>query len=187
MSVSCDRSEVSPGFLHQKNWSPRSLQSQESLNRPVFVLDSLNRVLTILNITEYSEHYWTCAEHILNITEYSEQSLNILNMDWTESEQIVNITDNSKHRLNRFWTLLNITKHVLNITEHYWKFWTWTEHCWKFWTDSFLIKFFIFSIKSIYFISFLAHLTQRVMWAILITWRPSYVVNFFKNLLLWKY
>jgi hypothetical protein len=34
---------------------------------------------------------------------------------------------------------------------------------------------------------FLAHLTQRVMWAILITWRPSYVVNFFKNLLLWKY
>jgi hypothetical protein len=63
-----------------KNWSPRSLQSQESLNRPVFVQDSLNRVLTILNITEYSEHYWTCAEQILNITEYSEQSLNRL---WT--------------------------------------------------------------------------------------------------------
>jgi hypothetical protein len=47
--------------------------------------------------------------------------------------------------------------------------------------------------------SLLAHLTQRVRWAILITWRPSsvvrpsfvrrpsYVVNFFKNLLLWKY
>ena len=36
---------------------------------------------------------------------------------------------------------------------------------------------------------FLAHLTQRVRWAIPITWRPSssYVVNFFKNLLLWKY
>jgi hypothetical protein len=33
----------------------------------------------------------------------------------------------------------------------------------------------------------LAHLTQRVRWAIAITWRPSYVVNFFKNLLLWKY
>jgi hypothetical protein len=33
---------------------------------------------------------------------------------------------------------------------------------------------------------FLAHLTQRVMWAIAITWRPLYVVNFFKNLLLWK-
>ena len=33
----------------------------------------------------------------------------------------------------------------------------------------------------------LAHLTQRVMWAIAITCRPSYVVNFFKNLLLWKY
>ena len=41
-----------------------------------------------------------------------------------------------------------------------------------------------FWLKIIYF---LAHLTQRVMWAILITWRPSYVVNFFKNLLLWKY
>jgi hypothetical protein len=33
----------------------------------------------------------------------------------------------------------------------------------------------------------LAHLTQRVRWAIAITWRPSYVVNLFKNLLLWKY
>jgi hypothetical protein len=36
-------------------------------------------------------------------------------------------------------------------------------------------------------ILFLAHLTQRVMWAITITWLPSYVVNFLKNLLLWKY
>jgi hypothetical protein len=37
--------------------------------------------------------------------------------------------------------------------------------------------------------SFLAHLTRRVMWAIAITWRPSlsFDVNFFKNLLLWKY
>ena len=42
--------------------------------------------------------------------------------------------------------------------------------------------------------TFLAHLTQRVMWAIAITWRPSsvvrcpsYIVNFLKNLLLWKY
>jgi hypothetical protein len=36
---------------------------------------------------------------------------------------------------------------------------------------------------------FLAHLTQRVMWAIAITWRlsSSSFVNFFKNLLLWKY
>jgi hypothetical protein len=35
----------------------------------------------------------------------------------------------------------------------------------------------------------LAHLTQRVRWAIAITWHPlsSSVVNFFKNLLLWKY
>ena len=42
---------------------------------------------------------------------------------------------------------------------------------------------------SIFIIHFLAHLTQRVMWAIAITWRPSssYVVNFLKNLLLWKW
>ena len=33
-------------------------------------------------------------------------------------------------------------------------------------------------IKCIYF---LAHLTQRVRWAIAITWRPSYVVNFFQK------
>ena len=44
-----------------------------------------------------------------------------------------------------------------------------------------------FYLVEIFTYKFLAHLTQRVMWAIAITWRPSYVVNFFKNLLLWKY
>jgi hypothetical protein len=37
--------------------------------------------------------------------------------------------------------------------------------------------------KLVYF--FLAHLTQRVMWAIAITCRPS--VSFLKNLLLWNH
>ena len=54
-----------------------ALQRQEILNRPVFVLDILNRV----NITENSEQ-------ILNITE--------------NFEQILNITENSAHGLNRF-------------------------------------------------------------------------------------
>ena len=34
--------------------------------------------------------------------------------------------------------------------------------------------------------NFLAHLTWKVKWAFLITWRPS-SVNFYKNLLLWNY
>jgi hypothetical protein len=118
LSVSCDRSVVYSGFLHQKNWSPRSLQSQESLNRPVFVLDSLNRVLTLLNMywTD-SEQYWTDSEQYWTLLNRFWTLMNILNRVWTFwtwTEQIVNITDNSKHRLNRFWTLLNI----LNIAEN---------------------------------------------------------------------
>jgi hypothetical protein len=55
-----------------------TLQSQEILNRPVFVLDILKSVwkfwklLNILNITENSEQILKIAEQILNITENSE-------------------------------------------------------------------------------------------------------------------
>jgi hypothetical protein len=61
------------------------LQSQEILNRPVFVLDILNiteqywkfwTLLKILNNTEYYWKFWTLLK-ILNITENSEQILNI--------------------------------------------------------------------------------------------------------------
>ena len=58
------------------NFNLHTLQSQEILNRPVFVLD-------ILKITKNSEK-------ILNITENSEQILNIAE----NSEQILNITEN---------------------------------------------------------------------------------------------
>ena len=46
-----------------------------------------------------------------------------------------------------------------------------------------------YHLGSLFLKLFLAHLTRRVRWAIAITWHPSssYVVNFFKNLLLWKY
>jgi hypothetical protein len=56
-----------------------SLQSQEILNRPVFVLE-------ILKITQNSEQ-------ILNIAENSEQILKIAE----NSEQILKITENSEH------------------------------------------------------------------------------------------
>jgi hypothetical protein len=64
-----------------------TLQSQEILNRPVFVLDILKSVskfpklLKILNITENSEQILKIAENseqILNIAENSEQILKIL-------------------------------------------------------------------------------------------------------------
>ena len=55
-----------------------TLQSQEILNRPVFVIDIL-KCLKILKITKNSEK-------ILNITE--------------NSEQILNIAENSEHYLS---------------------------------------------------------------------------------------
>jgi hypothetical protein len=76
-----------------------SLQSQEILNRPVFVLD----ILKILKITKN-------FEKILNITENSEQILKIAE----NSEQILNIFWTLLKILNRFWSLLKI----LNIAEN---------------------------------------------------------------------
>ena len=84
-----------------------ALQSQEILNRPVFVLDILYRVWTLLNIAENSEQILNSFWTLLNIVENSEQILNIAE----NSEQILNITENSEHYwtllkiLNRFWTL----------------------------------------------------------------------------------
>ena len=59
-----------------------TLQSQEILNRPVFVLDILKSVWK----------FWKLL-NILNITENSEQILKIAE----NSEQILNITENSEH------------------------------------------------------------------------------------------
>jgi hypothetical protein len=62
-----------------------------------------------------------------------------------------------------------------------------------FWNCSDGVVFFILHfilILWLYWLSFLAHLTQRVMWGIAITWRPSSVVRLltfsYFNLLLWN-
>ena len=76
-----------------------ALQSQEILNRPVFVLDILNS----LNITE---HYWKCWTA-------SEQYWKF----WTDSENYWTFWTDSEHYW-KFWT----------DSEHYWKFWANSEH-----------------------------------------------------------
>jgi hypothetical protein len=62
----------SPKTTEKLYWKEQkqAQQSQEILNRPVFVLDILSRVWT----------FWTCTEQILNITENSEH---VLNRVWT--------------------------------------------------------------------------------------------------------
>ena len=103
-------------LISSRSVNKHALQSQEILNRPVFVLD----ILKSLNIDWIdSEHYWKFWT-----------LLKILNMGWTESEH-------SEHWLNRFWILLKILN-ILNITENseHWqniilkilnRFGTWTE------------------------------------------------------------
>ena len=79
-----------------------TLQSQEILNRPVFVLDILKSV----------SKFWKLLK-ILNITENSEQILKILKI----AEQILKFWPDSELYW-KFWT----------DSEHYWKFWTDSEH-----------------------------------------------------------
>ena len=76
-------------------WLP-TLQSQEILNRPVFVLDILKSIWKLLKILK---RFWT----LLKILNRFWKLLKILNRFWT----LLKI-------LNRFWTLLKI----LNITEN---------------------------------------------------------------------
>jgi len=80
-----------------------TLQSQEILNRPVFVLE----ILKILKITQNSEQILKIAENsqqILKITENSEQILNIAE----NSEQILSITENSEQIMNNIFLLESI-------------------------------------------------------------------------------
>jgi hypothetical protein len=116
-----------------------SLQSQEILNRPVFVLEILNRVWTLLkilnrseqslNITNNSEkalnRVWTFWKfgtglNSLNITNNSEKALNITENSekvwtvgkfWTDSQQSLNITEHSEYCLNRVWTMSEKSEH----------------------------------------------------------------------------
>ena len=107
-----------------------SLQSQEILNRPVFVLEILNRVWTLWKFWTGLNRVWT----LMTILKSSEQSLNILkflNRVWTllktleKSEQ----SENSEH----YWQFLNSSEQSLDILN---RLWTEFEHYWTFWTES---------------------------------------------------
>ena len=87
--------------VHVRKPVDHALQSQEILNRPVFVLDILKSVWKfwkLLKIAENCWKFWTLLK-ILNIAE--------------NSGQILKIAENSEHYW-KFWTLLKI----LNITEN---------------------------------------------------------------------
>ena len=83
-----------------------SLQSQEILNRPVFVLD----ILKCLRILKINKNF----EKILNKFWKFLKLLKILNRFWTllkiaeNSEQILNITENSEQILNIIFLLKSI-------------------------------------------------------------------------------
>jgi hypothetical protein len=90
-----------------------TLQSQEILNRPAFVLQilkSLNRFWT----------FWT-------LTENSDQILNILNIDWTESKHC----RKRLSILNSIGTDSEHSEHCLKSMNRFltfWKVWTESEH-----------------------------------------------------------
>ena len=98
-----------------------SLQSKKILNRPVFVLNILNRVWTSLKILNIDwkmlNRFWTLTEQslwtLLKILNIDWTLLNILNIDWTDSEH--------------YWKFWTDSEHWLTESEHYWTFWTLTE------------------------------------------------------------
>jgi hypothetical protein len=84
-----------------------ALQSQDMLNRPVFVLEILKKSEQILNILNIDWKLLTDFEHWLNrvwkvwtFWTVSEQILNILNIDW---------------KFWTFWTLSEMSEQILNI------------------------------------------------------------------------
>jgi len=96
-----------------------TLQSQEILNRPVFVLDILKKSEQILNILNIDRKFWTDSEH----------SEHWLNRVWTLSE----MSEHSEQCLNRFWTFWTLTEnsehseHCLKSLNRFWTFWTLSE------------------------------------------------------------
>jgi hypothetical protein len=120
LTCECGRSE-------ENSLQVTSLQSQEILNRPVFVLDILKNVRKFWKLRKILKRFWTLLK-ILKIAENSENSEQILKIA-ENSEQILNITE----ILNRFWTLLKI----LN------RFWTLLKILNRFWTISFFLHQYI--------------------------------------------
>ena len=82
-----------------------SLQSQEILNRPVFVLEILKSVWKFWKLLKILNRFWKFWK-----------LLKILNRFW----KLLKI-------LNRFWTLLK-------ILNRFWKFWTLLKILNRFWT-----------------------------------------------------
>jgi hypothetical protein len=111
--VCCDDYLVQP-----KGWisNALSLQSQEILNRPVFVLDILKSVWKFWKLLKILKRFWTLLKMLNRFWKFwkfwtdSEHYWKF----WTDSEQILNIAENSEQILNRFWKLLKIR----NITEN---------------------------------------------------------------------
>jgi hypothetical protein len=88
-----------------------SLQSQEILNRPVFVLEILKSVWKFWKLLKILKRFWTLLKILNRSWTYSENSENCWKF-WTDSENYW-----------KFWT----------DSEHCWKFWTDSENsenCW---------------------------------------------------------
>ena len=113
-------------------------------NSVVVLLRAIELMILCCSTHYKVKKFWTDQFFVLDILNRIWTLLNILSIDWKCTEQILIITEH----YSKFWTDSEHSEHRLNID------WTDSEHYWTFWTDSFLIKFFIFSIKSIYFTSF---------------------------------
>jgi hypothetical protein len=104
------------------------LQKIEIPNRPVFVLEILNRVWA--HYWQFFRKLWTESEHSenyeqsLNITENSEKVWTVWKF-WTYSEQSLNITEHSEHCLNRVWTMSEKSEHSFSplLFKHRYKLW----------------------------------------------------------------
>ena len=90
-------------LMFNNNSSLTPLQSQEILNRPVFVLEILKSVWKFWKLLKILNRFWTDSEHCWKF--------------WTDSEHCWKFWTDCEHYW-KFWA----------NSEHCWKFWTDSEH-----------------------------------------------------------
>jgi hypothetical protein len=134
-------------FVQNSFFGQRALQSQEILNRPVFVLDILKRVWKFWKLLQILKRFWKDSEHYWKFWTDSEHCWKF----WTDSEDCWKFwtdSENSEQILNIIFLLksLYFTSFSLNLTKY--RMWYFTNYLFKKNRTTILFHFLYFNLSS---------------------------------------